>query len=83
MDIKEKISDILEEIKKDPDMMKDFKKDPVKVVEKVLGVDLPDDLLEKVIEGVKDKMDGKDNKEDSKISLDKLSGATDLLKKIF
>lgn len=80
MDIKEKISEIMEEIKKNPDLMAEFKKDPVKAVEKVLGVDLPDDLLEKVIEGVKDKMDGKD---DDKNSLDKLSGAADLLKKIF
>lgn len=82
MDIKEKISEIMEEIKKNPDLMAEFKKNPVKAVEKVLGVDLPDDLVEKVIAGVKEKMDGK-NEKDDKSSLDKLSGAADLLKKIF
>ena len=33
-----------------------FEKDPVKAIEKVLGVDLPDDKIEAVVEGVKAKI---------------------------
>ncbi len=56
MDIKEKIEEIVAKIKADPDFAKDFKAEPVKAVEKVLGVDLPDDIIEKVIDGVKSKV---------------------------
>ncbi len=72
MDIKEKIEELVEKIKKDDSLMDDFKKDPVKVVEKLVGVDLPDDMIEKVVDGVK-----------AKVSVDKLSGAMDSLKKLF
>ena len=56
MDIKEKIEEIVEKIKKNPDIKEDFEKDPVKAIEKLLGVDLPDDIVEKIIDGVKAKM---------------------------
>ena len=56
MDIKEKIEEIVAKVKADPDFAKDFKAEPVKAVEKVLGVDLPDDIIEKVIDGVKSKV---------------------------
>lgn len=72
MDIKEKIEELVEKIKKDDSLLEDFKKDPVKVVEKLAGVDLPDDMIEKVVDGIK-----------AKISVDKLSGAMDSLKKLF
>lgn len=72
MDIKAQISKIVDEITKDQSLMEEFQKNPVKVVEKKLGVDLPDDVVNKVIEGVK-----------AKISVDKLSGAMDSLKKLF
>lgn len=72
MDIKEKIEELVEKIQKDDSLMEDFKKDPVKVVEKLAGVDLPDDMIEKVVDGIK-----------AKISVDKLSGAMDALKKLF
>ena len=49
MDIKEKISDIVEQIKKNPNLKEDFEKEPVKVIEKLIGVDLPDDIVEKII----------------------------------
>lgn len=62
MDIKEKISDIVEKVTKDEDLIADFKKDPVKTIEKVAGVDLPDDVVDKVVDAVK-----------SKISVDEVS----------
>ena len=72
MDIKEKIEEIVKQVKNDDSLMDDFKKNPVKTVEKMIGVDLPDDIIEKVVDGVK-----------AKISVDKLSGAMDSLKKLF
>ncbi len=72
MDIKEKIEELVEKIKKDDSLMDDFKKDPVKVVEKLVGVDLPDDMIEKVVDGIK-----------AKVTADKISGAMDSLKKLF
>lgn len=71
-DVKELIETLVEKIQKDPGLVKQFKTEPVKAIEKVLGVDLPDELLEKVVDGVK-----------AGITLDKLDDAVDLLKKLF
>lgn len=72
MDIKEKIEDIVKNIKKDPDIKKSFEKDPVKTIEKLLDVDLPDGVVEKIIDGVKAKM-----------TKDNISDMADKIKKIF
>lgn len=72
MDIKEKIEEVVEKVTKDEKLLDKFKKDPIKTVEGVIGVDLPDDMIEKVVDGVK-----------AKISVDKLSGALGSLKKLF
>ncbi len=53
MDIKAKIAEIVEKIKNDKNFASDFEKDPITAVEKVIGVDLPNDQIEKIIEGVK------------------------------
>ena len=53
MDIKEKIEQIAEELLKDSKLLDKFKEEPVKFVEKKLGVDLPDDIVEKIVDGVK------------------------------
>ena len=53
MDINEQIEKMAKKVLADEDLMKQFKKDPVKAAEKILGVDLPDELVEKVIAGVK------------------------------
>ena len=64
MDIKEKIEELVKKITSDKNLLKKFEKDPIKVVEDLIGIDLPNDMIEKVVEGVK-----------AKISLDKLGGA--------
>ena len=64
MDIKDKITELVEKIKKDPKLAEKFQKEPVATIEGLLGVDLPDDQVEKIVEGVK-----------AKVSLDKLGGA--------
>jgi len=72
MDIKAKITEVVEKIKNDKELQAQFKEDPVKAVEKLLGVDLPDDMVEKIVDGVKAKM-----------TADKLSDGLDALKKLF
>lgn len=72
MDVKAEINKVVEKVTKDPSFKKDFENDPVKAVEKVLGVDLPDDVIHKIIDGVK-----------AKLSVDSLSNAADAFKKLF
>ncbi len=72
MDLKAQITKVVEKVTTDKDLMNLFKTQPVKAVEKVLGVDLPDDVVNGVVEGVK-----------AKISVDKVSGIADSLKKLF
>ena len=71
MDIKAKIEELAEKIKSDKALQEDFKKNPVSAVEKLIGVDLPNDQIEKVVDGIKtkislndigDKLDGLGNK---------------------
>ena len=56
MDIKEKIEELVEKIKNDDDLLKNFKEEPVKTIEKLIGIDLPDDQIEKLIDGIKVKL---------------------------
>ena len=48
MDIKAKIDEIVNKVKSDPDIASKFQKDPIKTVEGILGVDLPDGVKAKV-----------------------------------
>ncbi len=72
MDIKAQIEKVVDSVTKDQTLLTQFQRDPVKAVEKVLGIDLPDDMINKVIDGVK-----------AKISVDKVSDAFDAIKKLF
>lgn len=56
MDIKAKIDEVVNKVKNDKDFAEKFQKEPVKAVEDVLGVDLPDDQVNGIIEGVKAKV---------------------------
>ncbi len=56
MDIKAKIEEIVEKVKNDKNFEAEFKADPVKAVEKVVGVDLPDDQINKIVDGIKAKV---------------------------
>lgn len=62
--IKKLVEDVLEKLQKNPELLDKFQKDPVSTLEKLLGVDLPDDQVEKLVDGLKASMD-----------LEKLSGA--------
>ena len=72
MDIKEKIEELVKKITSDKNLLKKFEKDPIKVVEDLIGIDLPNDMIEKVVEGVK-----------AKISLDKVGDALNMLGGLF
>lgn len=56
MDIKAKIDEIVNKVKSEPDIAKKFQCDPVKTVEGILGVDLPDDVINQIVDGVKAKV---------------------------
>ena len=56
MEIKEQIEKMAKQGLSDEKLMDLFKKDPIKAVEKILGVDLPDDIVEKIVAGVKAKI---------------------------
>ena len=61
--IKDKLDEIVDKIKSDKTLMTRFKSEPVKVVEELIGMDLPDDQIEKLADAVK-----------AKIDLDKIGG---------
>ena len=56
MDIKEKIEIAVKKLKENPALLKKFDKEPVKVIEELIGVDLPDDLVNQLIDGIKAKL---------------------------
>lgn len=56
MDIKEKIDELVEKIRSDKTLLEKFKKDPVSAVEQLIGIDLPNDQIEKIVEGIKAKI---------------------------
>ena len=72
MDIKEQIESVVSKLKGDENLLASFKKEPVKTVEKLLGVDLPDETVQKVVEAVK-----------VKLSADSLAGAASKLGGLF
>ncbi|NLD87622.1 MAG: hypothetical protein GX633_05120 [Clostridiales bacterium] len=64
MDIKTKIEEIVKKLTSDKELMAKFKEEPVAVVEELIGVDLPDDKINSVVDGIK-----------AKIKLDSIGGA--------
>ena len=52
-EIKELIRKLADKVQSDDEIKELFRKDPIKAVEKILGVDLPDDVVKKIIDGVK------------------------------
>jgi|LSQX01.1.fsa_nt_gb uncharacterized protein YpuA (DUF1002 family) len=71
-DIKKIVSDLVEKFKGDPAKITELFKDPVKTVEKLLGIDLPDDKINKVVDGVKQKIADGDIKLPDNFKMDDL-----------
>lgn len=72
MDIKAKIEQIVKKLMADKKLMEKFEKNPVSVIEEYAGVDLPDDLVNQLIDGIK-----------AKISLEKVGDALGALGGLF
>ncbi len=62
--IKEKIEELVEKIKGDEQLGAKFKSDPIGTVEGLIGIDLPNDQIEQIVDGIK-----------AKISLDSIGSA--------
>jgi len=60
MDIKAKIEELVEKIKSDKALQKKFTEDPVSAVEQLIGIDLPNDQIEKIVDGIKAKITADD-----------------------
>lgn len=72
MNIKDKIEEIVKKVTSDDDLIEQFQKSPIATIEKVAGVNLPDDVVEKIEDTIK-----------AKLNMDKLSGALGSIKKLF
>ena len=57
MDIKKKVEELVAEIQKNPKLLSQFQENPVPVIEKLVGMDLPDDQIMKLADLVKAKID--------------------------
>ena len=57
MDIREKIEVLVKKIKADKNFAAKFQKDPIALVEELLGVDLPNDQVQAIVDAVKAKVD--------------------------
>lgn len=72
MDIKAKIEEIVKKLTSSKNLMEKFERNPVSVIEELVGVDLPDDLVNQLIDGIK-----------AKITVDKVSDVLGGLGKLF
>ena len=70
--LKDKVEEIVKKITSDKQIAAKFKADPVSTVEDLLGIDLPNDQVEKIVEAVK-----------AKVTLDKVDDLLGGLGKLF
>lgn len=77
MDIQKIINDVVAKLKADPELIKNFIANPVQTLEKTFNIDLPDDQINQVIDGVKSKIDL------SKIDVGQAAGLLGKLKGLF
>lgn len=56
--MKEKVDEVVKKLKGDDKLLEKFQKNPVKTVEGIIGVDLPDDQINGIVEAVKAKIGG-------------------------
>ena len=72
IDVKATIEELVSKLQKDPALLQSFQKDPVKALEQLTGMNLPDEQLKPLIAGIKAKLAAAD-----------IGGALDGLKKLF
>lgn len=64
IDIKAKIEEIVKKLTTDKSLRAKFDTNPTAVIEELIGIDLPDDQIDQLIEGIK-----------AKLTLDKVGNA--------
>ena len=78
--INDKVEKVAKSLLKDKDLLSGFKKNPTKIIEKILGVDLPDKQANAIIKGVMEKLSGEgvsailDRDGDGKVELKDVAG---------
>ena len=72
MDIKAKIEEIVKKLLADKTLMARFEKNPASVIEEYVGIDLPDEQVNQLVEGIK-----------AKIKLDQVSDVLGGIGKLF
>ena len=72
MDLKAKIEEIVKKLTTDKTLMARFERNPVSVIEQLIGIDLPDDQVNQLIDGIK-----------AKIKLDQVSDVLGGIGKLF
>lgn len=70
--LKDKVEEIVKKITSDKKIAAKFKADPISTVEDLIGIDLPNDQVEKIVEAVK-----------AKVTLDKVDDLLGGLGKLF
>lgn len=56
MDYSEKIMQVVTAVSKDKNLLNKLDKDPAKTIESIVGVDLPDDVVNQAVAAVKGKL---------------------------
>ena len=74
MDIQKIINDVIAKLKDDDQLLANFKTNPTKVLEKLVGVDLPDDKIDPIIDGIMAKLKIDDLAEKAEGIMGALSG---------
>ena len=59
-EVRAKIEELAAKLRKDPALLKRFQDDPVKTLEELTGVDLPDEQLQPLVTGLKAKLAASD-----------------------
>lgn len=71
-ELKEKVDELVDKIKTDKGIAAKFKENPIKTVESLIGIDLPDEKLKGVVDAIK-----------AKLNVDKIGDALGGLKGLF
>ena len=59
-DVKGKVDEVCKKLQSDPALLKKFQSDPIKAVETLLNVDLPDEQLKPLISAIQAKLTASD-----------------------
>lgn len=79
-EILDKVEDVVKELKNNDELREQFKDEPVETLEKLTGLDLPDEKVKKVVDLIEAKIDDADVDEKLAALGDKLEDFGDDLK---